>query len=87
MWQPLTEFPAYSEMIFSIDNYLVFPNKSSLYHHQQNAYELVNLRGFKFSTSYKNRIFQCMDHIFCLQFQKFPVKFHKKYLIRTFENV
>ena len=38
----------------------------------KNAYELLNLRALKISMSYKNHIFQCMDKIFCVEFQRVP---------------
>ena len=34
----------------------------------KNTYELLNLRALKISTLYKNRIFQCMGKIFCVEF-------------------
>ena len=37
--------------------------------HFKNLYKLVNLRALKFSTWYKNRIFQCVGKIFCVEFQ------------------
>ena len=39
----------------------------------ENTYELLNLITFEISTLYKNRIFQCMGEIFCVQFQRFPL--------------
>ena len=42
----------------------------------KNAYELLNLRALKISTLYKNYIFQCMGQIFCVEFQRVPLKFH-----------
>ena len=53
----------------------------------KNTYELSNLRALKISTLYKNRIFQCMGKIFCLEFQRFPLKFHSKYLAHTLKDV
>ena len=35
----------------------------------KNAYEFLNLRALKISMLNKNRIFQCMDKIFCVEFQ------------------
>ena len=43
-------------------------------------HELLNLRALKISTLHKNRIFQCMGMIFCVEFQSYPLKFHTKYL-------
>ena len=45
----------------------------------KNAYELLNLRALKISMLYKNHIFQCMSMIFCVEFQRVPLKFHTKY--------
>ena len=36
---------------------------------------------------YKNCIFQCIGKIFCVEFQRFPLKFHTKYLIHTLKDV
>ena len=44
---------------------------------QKHLYELLNPRALKISMSYKNRIFQCKDKIFCVEFQRFPLKFHQ----------
>ena len=49
----------------------------------KNIYELLNLRALKISTLYKNCIIQCMGKIFCVEFQRFPLKFHTKYLTHT----
>ena len=46
----------------------------------KNAYELLNLRTLKFSYVNKIHIFQCMGKIFCVEFQRYPLKFHTKYL-------
>ena len=51
--------------------------------HFKNAYELLNLRALKISMLYKNRIFQCMGKIFCVEFQRVPLKFHTIYLTHT----
>ena len=32
-------------------------------------------------------IFQCMGKIFCVEFQRFPLKFHTKYLTHTLKDV
>ena len=55
--------------------------------HFKNAYELVNLRACKFSSLHTNRIFQCMGKIFCVEFQRYPLKFHTKYLTHTLKDV
>ena len=36
----------------------------------KNAYDLVNLRAIKIPMLYKNRVFQCMTAIFCVEFQR-----------------
>ena len=53
----------------------------------KNTYELLNLRARKISTLYKNRIFQCMGKIICVEFQRYPLKFHTKYLTHTLKDV
>ena len=53
----------------------------------KNTYELLNLRALKISMLYKNHIFQCMGKIFCVEFQRVPLKFHTKYLIHTLKDV
>ena len=52
----------------------------------KNTYELLNLRALKFSPVNKIHIFQCMDKIFCVEFQKVPLKFHTKYLTHTLKE-
>ena len=49
----------------------------------KNAYELINVRALELSTLYKNHIFQCMGKIFCVEFQRYHLKFHTKYLTLT----
>ena len=46
----------------------------------KNVCELVNLAARKFSKLYKNHVCQCMAKIFCVEFQRVPLKFHTKYL-------
>ena len=53
----------------------------------KNTYELLNLRALKFSKLHKNHIFQCMGKIFCVEFQRVPLKFHTKYLTHTLKDV
>ena len=53
----------------------------------KNTYELLNPRALKISMLYKNRIFQCMGKIFCVEFQRYPLKFHSKYLTHTLKDV
>ena len=53
----------------------------------KNTYELLNLRALKFSYVNKIRIFQCMGKIFCVEFQRYPLKFHTKYLTHTLKDM
>ena len=53
----------------------------------KNTYELLNLRALKFSPVNKIRIFQCMGMIFCVEFQRYPLKLHTKYLTHTLKDV
>ena len=50
------------------------------------AYELLNLRALKISPVNKMNIIHCMDKIFCVEFQREPLKFHTKYLIHTLKD-
>ena len=53
----------------------------------KNAYELLTLRALKFSHVNKIHIFQCMGKIFCMEFQRYPLKFHTKYLTHTLKDM
>ena len=53
----------------------------------KNNYELLNLRALKISMLNKNHIFQCTSKIFCVEFQRVPLKFHTKYLTHTLKDV
>ena len=53
----------------------------------KNAYELLTLRALKFSYVNKIHIFQCMGKIFCVEFQRYPLKFHTKYLTHTLKDM
>ena len=53
----------------------------------KNTYELLNLRALKISKLHKNHIFQCMGKIFCVEFQRVPLKFHTKYFTHTLKDV
>ena len=53
----------------------------------KNIYELLNLRALKFSYVNKIHIFRCIDKIFCVEFQRYPLKFHTKYLTHTLKDV
>ena len=47
----------------------------------------LNLRPLKFSHVNKMHIFQWMAKIFCVEFQRGPLKFHAKYLSHTLKDV
>ena len=47
----------------------------------KNTYELLNLRALEFI-----HIFQFMGKIFCVEFQRVPLKFHTKYLTHTLKD-
>ena len=51
------------------------------------TYELLNLRALKISPVNKIHIFQCMGKIFCVEFQRVPLKFHTKYLTHTLKDM
>ena len=53
----------------------------------KNTYELLNLRALKFSPVNKIHIFQRMVKIFCVVFQRYPLKFHTKYLTHTLKDM
>ena len=53
----------------------------------KNTYELLNLRALKFSYVNKIHIFQCMGKIFCVEFQRYPLKFHTKNLTHTLKDM
>ena len=52
----------------------------------KSTYELINLTVLKISKWHKNRICQCMDKTFCVDFQRYPLKFHTIYLTRTLKG-
>ena len=47
----------------------------------------LSLRALKFSLVNKIYIFQCMGKIFCVEFQRYPLKFHTEYLTHTLNTV
>ena len=53
----------------------------------KNTYELLNLRALKYSRVNKIHIFQCMGKIFCVEFQRYPLKFHTKNLTHTVKDM
>ena len=65
----------------------ILPSKRGPGGRFKNAYELLNLRALKMSMLHKNHIFQCMGKIFCVEFQRVPLKFHTKYLTHTLKDV
>ena len=84
--------PHSRSVVQSFDNVFVYDRKSPQLTWRSggcfiNAYELVNLGTLKFSTWYKNHVFQCTGKIFCVEFQKAPLKFHTKYLTHTLKDV
>ena len=54
--------------------------------HFKMADERLNLRALKFSPVNKMHIFQCMGRIFCVEFQRGPLKFHTKYLTHILKD-
>ena len=52
----------------------------------KNVYELLNLIALKLSSVYKIRIVQCIGEIFCVEFQRVPLKFQTKYLTHTLKD-
>ena len=52
----------------------------------KNTNELVNLGAHKFSLINKLNIFQCMGKIFCVEFQREPLKFHTKCLTHSLKE-
>ena len=53
----------------------------------KNTYELLNLRALKFSYVNEIHIVQCMGKIFCVEFQRYPLKFPTKYLSHTLKDM
>ena len=47
---------------------------------------LLNLRALKFSPVNKVDIFHCMAKIFCVEFQRYPLKFHTKFFTHTLKD-
>ena len=52
----------------------------------ENIYELVNLGALKSSLINKLHTFQSMGKIFCVEFQRVPLKFHSKYFAHTLKE-
>ena len=53
----------------------------------KSTYELLNLRALKYSRVNKIYIFQSMDKIFCVEFQRYPLKFHTIYLTHILKDM
>ena len=58
----------------------------------RNSWEILILKILKItllkcSLPNKIHIFQCMDKIFCVEFQTVPMKFHAKYIMHTLKNM
>ena len=66
--------------------FLCPPDPSDLPGRFKKTYELLNLRALKISPVNKIHIFQCMGKIFCVEFQRYPLKFHTKYLTHTLKD-
>ena len=47
----------------------------------------MHLRALKYSTLYKKHIFQCIGKMICVEFQRYHLKFHTKYLTPTLKDV
>ena len=50
------------------------------------AYRFWVMSLSKWPPANKIHIFQCMGKIFCVEFQRYPLKFHTKYLIHTLKD-
>ena len=86
-------------VVWSGITWSIYPYPSGLLHwhwsnhmiapggHFKNTYELLNLRALKFSPVDKTYTFQCMGKIFCVEFQRYPLKFHTKYLTHTLKDM
>ena len=55
--------------------------------HFKKIYELLNLRDLIVAQLYENRIFQWMGKIFCVEFQRYPLKYHTKYLTHPLKEM
>ena len=50
------------------------------------SYVFVNLGALKSSLRSKLHSFQCVGKLFCVEFQRIPLKFHTKYLAHTLKD-
>ena len=48
---------------------------------------LLNLRALKITTFHNNQIYQSMDKIFCVEFQRYSLKFYAKFLTRKLKDM
>ena len=56
--------------------------------HFENIYELLNLSALEIlATLYKYCVFWCMGKMFCVEFQRFSLKFPTKYLTHTLKDM
>ena len=53
----------------------------------KNTCELLDLRALKFSPVNKIYIFQCTGRIFCVEFHRYPLKFHTNHLTHTSKDM
>ena len=79
-------FPLVLIVFPSLTSSSPYPFPTPSHKKNANAYELLNLRALKISMSYKNHVFQCMGKIFCVEFQRVPLKFHTKYLTHALKD-
>ena len=54
---------------------------------QKGVWALKSIRALKISRLHKSHIFQFMGKIFCVEFQRAPLKFHTKYPAHTLKDV
>ena len=88
----LQYYPYLSDNSLELSTCYAFLAEPLVWHYEpggrfKNTYELLNLRALKFSYVNKIHIFQCMGKIFCVEFQRYPLKFHTKYLTHTLKDM
>ena len=76
----------HSRALFQVEWSHVYANQMA-WGYFKNTYELLNLRALKFSPVDKIYIFQGMGKIFCVEFQRCPLKVNTKYLTHTLKNM
>ena len=67
--------------------YLLYAERGGNQTYLGSFQKLLNLRALKFSPVDKIYIFQCMCKIFCVEFQRYPLKIRTKYLTHTLKDV